>query len=202
MDKLSPVLQGLIEALRVLPGVGPRQAQRMAYHLLQYQRSGAEKLAHMLSQAVAVLRHCALCHTLTEVEICATCTDEQRDRSLLCVVETPADQFKLEQTLAYKGLYFVLMGKLSPIEGVGPSEIHFEYLVQRILQATSTVRELIVATSFTSTGDATAYAIGELLKDHPIKITRLARGVPSGSELEYVDPATIARAMLDRRQLD
>ena len=202
MEKSSSVLQGLVDALRVLPGVGPRQAQRMAYHLLQYERSGAEKLAQMITHAVSTLRHCIQCQTLTETEICATCADDRRDRGLLCVVETPADQFKVEQTLAYKGMYFVLLGKLSPIEGIGPSEIHFEHLTQRVLQASFAVREVIVATSFTSTGEATAYAIGELLKNYPVKVTRLARGVPSGSELEYVDVATIANAVLERRALD
>jgi recombination protein RecR len=202
MEKSSSVLQGLVDALRVFPGVGPRQAQRMAYHLLQYERAGAEKLAQMITHAVSVLRHCIQCHTLTETETCATCADARRDRGLLCVVETPADQFKIEQTLAYKGMYFVLLGKLSPIEGIGPSEIHFEQLMQRVMQASFPVREVIVATSFTSTGEATAYAIGELLKNHPVKVTRLARGVPSGSELEYVDVATIANAVLERRTLD
>lgn len=194
-------LQELIEALRVLPGVGPRSAQRMAYHLLHHERLGAEKLAFALTQAITRLRHCQLCNTLSEEEICTTCIDPNRDQTSLCIVESPADQVMIEQTMAYKGLYFVLLGKLSPLDGIGPNEIHLNRLLQRISDAQPAIEEVILATNFTSEGDITAYSIGEMLKNYPIKISRLARGIPTGGELEYVDPATIARAVLDRKKL-
>jgi recombination protein RecR len=190
-------LPALIEALRRLPGVGHKTASRMAYHLLQHDREGAQLLAQALQQAASRMRHCSQCHTFTEDEICETCRNPQRDHSKLCVVETPADQSALERTGAFKGLYFVLMGKLSPLDGIGPKDIGLATLFER---ATSgQVQEVILATNFTAEGEATAHVIGEALKARGLKVTRLARGVPAGSELEYVDLGTIAHALVDRR---
>lgn len=190
-------LDALIQALKRLPGVGIKSAQRMAFHLLQHDRHGAEMLARALQAAVAGVHHCERCHTFTEAPICATCLDPQRDATKLCVVETPADQSALERTGAYKGLYFVLMGKLSPLDGVGPHEIGLKKLFDRALDGT--VQEVILATNFTAEGEATAHVIGEALKARGLMLTRLARGVPAGSELEYVDLGTIAHALVDRR---
>lgn len=190
-------LDALIQALKRLPGVGVKSAQRMAFHLLQHDRHGAETLARALQAAVAGVHHCERCHTFTEAPICATCLDPQRDATKLCVVETPADQSALERTGAYKGLYFVLMGKLSPLDGVGPNEIGLKKLFDRALDGT--VQEVILATNFTAEGEATAHVIGEALKARGLTLTRLARGVPAGSELEYVDLGTIAHALVDRR---
>ncbi|MBX3611448.1 MAG: recombination mediator RecR [Hydrogenophaga sp.] len=194
-------LDGLIDALRRLPGVGVKSAQRMAFHLLQHDREGARRLAGALTQAVDNVRHCARCHTFTEDEICSTCRDPRRDRSVLCVVETPADQAAMERTGAYKGLYFVLMGKLSPLDGVGPRDIGLDRLFDRIDEADPEVplREIILATNFTAEGETTAHVIAQALKDRGLQVTRLARGVPIGSELEYVDLGTIAHALVDRR---
>jgi recombination protein RecR len=172
----------------------------MAYHLLQHDRDGARRLALSLEQAVRHVRHCARCHTFSEAEVCATCLDPRRDASLLCVVETPADQAALERTGAYRGLYFVLMGKLSPLDGVGAHDIALRRLFERVAQEPPhEVRELILATNFTAEGEATAHVITQLLKTLQVKVTRLARGVPIGSELEYVDLGTIAHALADRR---
>jgi len=195
--KILSALENLTEALRRLPGIGPKSAQRMAYHLLQHDREGAARLGLALTEAVTKIRHCTLCNTFTEAEVCDTCASERRDRSLLCVVETPADQVMIEQTLTYKGLYFVLMGKLSPLDGIGPKEIHLERLAARA--ADGLVTEVILATNFTNEGEATAHYIGAMLKQRGLKVTRLARGVPAGGELEYVDAGTIAQAVLDRR---
>ena len=190
-------LEALIQALRRLPGVGIKSASRMAFHLLQHDRQGAQLMAQALQQAATSIRHCTLCHTFTENEVCATCLDPQRDRSKLCVVETPADQAAVERTAAYRGLYFVLMGRLSPLDGIGPNDIGLAKLFAR---ATSgDVQEVILATNFTAEGEATAHVIGEALKTRGLRVTRLARGVPAGSELEYVDLGTIAHAMVDRR---
>ena len=190
-------LDFLTEALRRLPGVGPKSAQRMAYHLMQHDREGAALLGRALSQAVENIQHCSRCNTFTEHAICETCLNDNRDASLLCVVETPADQLMIEQTLTYKGLYFVLMGRLSPLDGIGPKDIHLEKLVTRATDGV--VNELVLATNFTNEGEATAHYISETLKARGLKVSRLARGVPVGGELEYVDAGTIARAMLDRR---
>ena len=190
-------LNTLIQALRRLPGVGVRSAQRMAFHLLQHDREGAAVLARALQDAVAQVRHCALCHTFTESEICATCSDPRRDASKLCVVETPADQAALERTGAFRGRYFVLMGRLSPLDGVGPRDIGVHKLIERV--GDGTVQEVILATNFTAEGEATAHVIGQALKSRGLTVTRLARGVPAGSELEYVDLGTIAHALADRR---
>ena len=190
-------LNVLIEALRRLPGVGVKSASRIAFHLLQHDRAGAQLLAQALEQAAARVRHCTLCHTFTEDEVCATCRDPQRDRSKLCIVETPADQAAVERTAAYKGLYFVLMGKLSPLDGIGPKDIGLAKLFERA--GDGVVQEVILATNFTAEGEATAHVIAEALKARGLAVTRLARGVPAGSELEYVDLGTIAHALVDRR---
>ena len=196
MKPHSP-LEQLIEALRRLPGIGPKSAQRMAFHLLQHDRDGASMLGEALLQAVAQVQHCRACHTFSEQEICDTCANPQRDRKLLCVVETPADQLAIEQTHSYRGLYFVLMGRLSPLDGMGPKEINLERLIERA--ADGIVEEVILATNFTSEGEATAHYVSELLRGRGVRTTRLARGVPVGGELEYVDVGTVARALLDRR---
>ncbi len=187
----------LTEALRRLPGIGPKSAQRMAYHLLQHDRDGAAMLARALFQAVESIHHCSLCNTFTECPVCEMCLDEARDKTLLCVVETPADQLMIEQTLTFKGRYFVLMGRLSPLDGIGPKDIHLEKLLTRATDGN--VTEIVLATNFTNEGEATAHYISEMLKARGLKVSRLARGVPVGGELEYVDAGTIARAMLDRR---
>jgi recombination protein RecR len=190
-------LNALIESLRRLPGVGVKSASRMAYHLLQHDRGGMQVLAQALDRAATQIRHCSRCHTFTEGEVCATCQDPQRDASKLCVVETPADQAAVERTSAYRGLYFVLMGKLSPLDGVGPKDIGLQKLFARA--GDGVVQEVILATNFTAEGEATAHVIGEALKSRGLRVTRLARGVPAGSELEYVDLGTIAHALVDRR---
>nr|WP_255520208.1 recombination mediator RecR [Ramlibacter aurantiacus] len=190
-------MPALIDALRRLPGVGQKSASRMAYHLLQHDREGAQLLAQALQQAASRMRHCSQCHTFTEDEVCDTCRNPQRDASKLCVVETPADQAALERTGAFRGLYFVLMGKLSPLDGIGPKDIGLSRLFERATDGR--VQEVIVATNFTAEGEATAHVIGEALKARGLKVTRLARGVPAGSELEYVDLGTIAHALVDRR---
>ena len=202
-------LDNLTQALRKLPGVGAKSAARMAFHLLQHDKPGALKIAQALEHAVVSIRHCALCNTLTEQEICSTCASLQRDRSKLCVVETPADQAALERTLAYRGVYFVLMGKLSPLDGIGPNDIGLQKLFDRVVPkdehgellppASREVQEVILATNFTAEGEATAHVIGQALRSRGVQVTRLARGVPVGSELEYVDLGTIAHALVDRR---
>lgn len=193
----EPALDGLIEALRRLPGVGVKSAQRLAFHLLQHDRDGAKRLARALDDAVAKTRHCARCHTFTEGEVCATCLDPRRDARLLCVVESPADQAALERSGSYAGLYFVLMGRLSPLDGVGAQDIGAAELLDRA--GDGVVQEVILATSFTAEGEVTAHALAQALRSRGLKVTRLARGVPAGSELEYVDLGTIAHALVDRR---
>ena len=190
-------LEVLIQALRRLPGVGVKSASRMAFHLLQHDRPGALSLSRALQQAADSVQHCERCHTFTQAPICATCLDARRDASKLCVVETPADQSAVERTGAYKGLYFVLMGKLSPLDGVGPKDIGLKELFERACDGL--VQEVILATNFTAEGEATAHVISEGLKERGLRLTRLARGVPVGSELEYVDLGTIAHALVDRR---
>jgi recombination protein RecR len=193
----EPALDALIEALRRLPGVGVKSAQRIAFHLLQHDRAGAEKLAGALAGALKQMRHCARCHTFTESELCSTCSDARRDARLLAVVETPADQAALERSGGYKGLYFVLMGRISPLDGVGPGDIGLARLLERACDGL--VQEVILATGFSAEGEVTAQAIAEALRARGLKVTRLARGVPAGSELEYVDLSTIAYALVDRR---
>lgn len=193
----EPALEALIDSLRSLPGIGEKSARRMALHLLQHDRPGAQRLALSLQAAVANVRHCERCHTFTEGALCGICADEQRDARLLCVVETPADQAAMERTGSYAGYYFVLMGRLSPLDGVGVHDIGLRALIDRAAHAA--VEEVIVATNFTAEGEATAHAVSEALKSRGLRVTRLARGVPVGSELEYVDLGTIAHALVDRR---
>jgi recombination protein RecR len=193
----EPSLSALIDALRRLPGVGIKSAQRMAFHLLQHDREGALRLAHALSGAVAQVHHCRRCHTFSESELCGVCSDPRRDASKLAVVETPADQAALERTGSYRGCYFVLMGRLSPIDGVGVRDIGVAELLERA--ADPAVEEVILALGFSAEGEATAHALAQALKARGKAVTRLARGVPAGSELEYVDLSTIAHALSDRR---
>jgi recombination protein RecR len=193
----DPLLSGLIEALRVLPGVGQKSAQRMAYHLLQHDRQGAIKLAQMLLQSVDEIGHCERCHTFTRDRLCGVCTDPTRDSRQLCVVETPADLAALERTGSYRGLYFVLAGAISPLDGIGMGDIGVAPLLKRARDGM--VEEVVLATNFTAQGEVTAHVIQEQLKASGLKVTRLARGVPVGSELEYVDLGTIAHALMDRR---
>lgn len=190
-------LQVLIDALRGLPGVGVKTAQRMAFHLLQHDRAGAETLAGALTSALREVRHCERCYTFTAQAVCQTCLDPARDASLLCVVETPADQSALERSGSYKGHYFVLMGRLSPLDGVGLDDIGVKPLIERATDGS--VQEVIIATSFTATGEATAHVLSQVLKARGLRVTRLSRGVPVGSDLEFVDLGTIAYAISDRR---
>ena len=190
-------LEELIQALRCLPGVGPKSAQRMAYHLLQRDQKGAERLAQGLNEALGRIRHCTRCNTFTESETCAVCSSTRRDASLLCVVESPGDLLMMEQTQSYSGLYFVLMGRLSPLDGIGPREIHLDRLVKRATDGE--VREVILATNFTVEGEATAHYVSELLAGKGLKVSRIARGLPVGGELEHVDSGTLAQAVLERR---
>jgi recombination protein RecR len=187
----------LVDALKALPGIGPRAAQRIAFDLVERKREEAETLAQAITRALETLRHCESCNTLSETPICALCASPRRDKSLLCVVESPADQITLEQSGAFSGLYFVLMGRLSPLDGVGPGEIHLERLVERATDGS--VKEVILATNFTNEGEVTAHVITELLESQGVKVSRLARGIPIGSELEYVDAATVAQAVRERR---
>ncbi|RYF83347.1 MAG: recombination protein RecR [Comamonadaceae bacterium] len=190
-------LDTLVDSLRRLPGVGAKSASRMAFHLLQHDREGAHVLARALQTAAQHIRHCERCNTFTEAPLCSLCADPRRDASKLCVVETPADQAALERTGAFRGYYFVLMGKLSPLDGIGPRDIGVHQLMERALDGQ--VSEVILATNFTAEGEATAHVIGEALRARGLTVTRLARGVPAGSELEYVDLGTIAHALVDRR---
>ena len=196
----ASALDALVRALQRLPGVGVKSASRMAFHLLQHDRDGALQLAAALQAASSAVRHCALCNTFTEAEVCPTCLDPARDAGLLCVVETPADQAALERTGAYRGRYFVLMGRLSPLDGVGPGDIGLKALFERVSHhGPNEVREVILATNFTAAGEATAHVIAQALRTEGMRVTRLSRGVPIGSELEYVDLGTIAHALADRR---
>ena len=190
-------LEELIQALRCLPGVGPKSAQRMAYHLLQRDQKGAQRLSRALEEALARIRHCTRCNTFTEAELCVLCASPRRDASLLCVVESPGDLLMMEQSQSYSGLYFVLMGRLSPLDGIGPDEIHLDRLEKRATDGA--VREVILATNFTAEGEATAHYIGELLAGKGLKLSRIARGLPVGGELEHVDAGTLAQAVLERR---
>ena len=190
-------LEALIDALRKLPGVGVKSAQRMAFHLLQHDREGAQRLALALQAAVQGVHHCLRCHTFSELEVCSICLDAGRDSRQLLVVETPADLAALERTGSYRGLYFVLMGRLSPLDGIGIDDIGVHPLLERAVDGQ--VEEVILATNFTAEGEATAHVLSLALKLRGLVVTRLARGVPAGSELEYVDLSTIAHALSDRR---
>ena len=190
-------LNALIEALRCLPGIGPKSAQRMAYHLLQHDRSGAKLLSDSLIHALEAIRHCQRCNTLTESSVCERCLSPNRDQTLLCVVETPVDMNMMEQTAAYQGLYYVLMGRISPLDGVGPRELGLQQLLDRVLDGV--VREVILATNFTNEGEATAHYVTSMLRTKGVSVTRIARGVPVGGELEYVDSGTLAQALRERK---
>ena len=190
-------LDELIEALRCLPGVGPKSAQRMAYHLLQRDRRGAERLALGLQASLQRLQHCIRCNNFSEAEICDRCASTRRDATLLCIVEMPVDAVSMEQTHAYGGLYYVLMGRLSPLDGIGPRELAFERLFARATDGV--VNEVILATNFTNEGEATAHYLSELLHARGLKVSRIARGLPVGGELEFTDAATVAQALLERR---
>ncbi|MDI3515446.1 MAG: recombination protein RecR [Rhodocyclaceae bacterium] len=192
-------LDELIEALRCLPGVGPKSAQRMAYHLLQRDQRGAARLGHALLHALEVLRHCERCNTFSEEAVCPRCANPRRDPALLCVVEMPADLAMIEQTQSYNGLYYVLMGRLSPLDGIGPRELRLDKLIARATE--EGVREVILATNFTNEGEATAHTVATLLSARGVKVSRLSRGVPVGGELEHTDTGTIAQALVERRSV-
>ena len=199
-DAYSPLLNQLIEALQCLPGVGVKSAQRMAFHLLDKDREGGGRLASVLDRAVSSIRNCERCRMLTEEPLCRFCTSDRRDTSQLCIVETPADLLAIEQSGAYRGRYFVLMGHLSPIDGIGPSELGLELLEQRL--AKERFGEVVLATSVTVEGDATAHLVAALAHKHGLKASRIAYGVPVGGELEYIDGGTLARALAGRRQIE
>lgn len=190
-------LEALIEALRCLPGIGPKSAQRMAYHLLQSDRKGAQRLGDAVLHALQAIRHCQLCNTFTEDDLCERCASPRRNPSVLCVVETPVDMNMMEQTLAYQGLYYVLMGRISPLDGVGSRELGLEKLMARALDGV--VREVILATNYTNEGEATAHYVTAMLRPRGVNVTRIARGVPVGGELEYVDSGTLAQALRERK---
>jgi len=197
--KTPSSLHHLIEALRVIPGVGPKSAQRIAYQLLEHDRDGALRLAAALREAVEQVRHCEQCNTFTEQALCELCGSTRRNAGLLCVVETPADQLRMEQTQTYDGLYYVLLGRLSPLDGVGPRELHLDRLMRRATDGV--VAEVILATNFTAEGEATAHYVGETLRARGLRVSRIARGLPVGGELEFVDSGTLAQAFLERRQV-
>jgi recombination protein RecR len=195
----SPAIEALKQALRRLPGVGPKSAQRMALHLMGRDREGARVLAEALRTALERVRHCLQCNDFSEEELCPLCSSPRRNKSLLCVVESPADLASIEQSGAYSGLYFVLMGRLSPLDGIGPEELKLDRL-EKLLDRQE-VKEIILATNLTVEGEATAHYIGELARARGIKASRIAYGVPVGGELEYTDRGTLARAMSGRREL-
>lgn len=190
-------LEELVGALRCLPGVGPKSAQRIAYHLLQHDPAGARRLARALESSVTCLSHCERCNNFTELEVCERCQSAKRDPASLCVVESPADLNAMEQTHAFNGLYYVLMGRLSPLDGIGPRELAFDRFLARTMDGV--VKEVILATNLTNEGEATAHYLSELLHSRGIRVSRIARGLPLGSELEYSDAASVAQAFLERR---
>ena len=196
---LSPLIDKLIESLQILPGVGPKSAQRMAFYLLERNRDGAASLSNCLLEAVERIGHCEKCRTLTEEKICSVCSNPGRDESMLCIVETPSDVMLVNKVTGYKGLYFVLMGHLSPLDGIGPDELGLDQLAKRL--DSNTVEELILATNPTVEGEATAHYISEMARKRGIRATRLAHGVPLGGELEFVDGGTLSQAFSDRRDL-
>ncbi|MCG5512632.1 recombination mediator RecR [Ectothiorhodospira shaposhnikovii] len=195
----APLLDRLVEALRCLPGVGPKSAQRMALHVLERDREGALRLAEVLKEAVERIGHCRCCRTLTEHALCRVCADTHRDRHLLCVVETPADQMAIEQATGFRGQYHVLLGQLSPLDGVGPEELGLDRLEARL--AEGEIRELILATGTTVEGEVTAHYIADMARALGVRTTRIAHGIPLGGELEYVDRGTLSHAFSGRRDL-
>lgn len=198
--KFSPALQELIEALRCLPGVGPKSAQRMTLHLLERDREGAAQLSNALQAAVDRIDHCSRCRNFTELDVCEICADPRRDASTICVVETPADVLAIEQSGSFRGIYFVLMGHLSPIDGIGPAEIGLDRFQQRVVD--EGISEVILATNPTVEGEATAYYLIDMLQPRGIRVSRIAHGVPLGGELEYVDGSTLAHALSGRRPVE
>lgn len=192
----SPLINRLCAALRCLPGVGPKSAQRMVFHLLERNKQGGLELAHLLEEAITKVGHCGSCRTLCEERECRLCANPNRDRSTLCVVETPADVLAVEQTGGYQGVYFVLMGHLSPLDGIGPEDLGVDLFRARL--GTGEVQEVILATNPTAEGEATAYYLAEIAKLQAIRVSRIAHGVPFGGELEYTDGSTLARALLAR----
>lgn len=200
MSNFSPLIDELIEALRCLPGVGPKSAQRISFQLLERNRGGAQRLSDALSKAVAEVGHCRSCRTLTEDAECQLCRDPRRDQHTICVVESPADVLAFEQGGDYRGLYFVLMGRLSPIDGIGPQEIGIDRLIERV-QALA-VKELILATNPTVEGEATAFYIAEEMRRLGVAVSRIAHGVPLGGELEYVDSGTLSHALKGRQRFE
>ena len=198
--KLSPALQNLTEALRCLPGVGPKSAQRMTLHLLERDREGASALAKALQTAVDKVDHCSRCRNFTELEVCEICSDPRREVNTICVVETPADVLAVEQSGSYRGLYFVLMGHLSPIDGIGPAELGLDKFQQRVVD--EGIEEVILATNPTVEGEATAYYLSDVLQREGVRVSRIAHGVPLGGELEYVDGSTLAHAFSGRRLVE
>ncbi|MFO1351020.1 MAG: recombination mediator RecR [Gammaproteobacteria bacterium] len=198
MAVFSPLLGQLIESLRCLPGVGPKSAQRMAFYLLERDRDGARRLVEAMQAALDGVGRCRWCRTLSETEICSLCSNAGRDRALLCIVETPADVLAIEQATGFKGLYFVLMGHLSPLDGVGPGELGLEQLEARL--GGGEVEEVIIATNPTVEGEATAHYIAGLARERSIRATRIAHGVPLGGELEYIDSGTLSHSFSGRRE--
>ena len=198
MKKIE-VLENLVDALKILPGVGPKSALRLTYFLLQRNRSGAKNLSEKISNALEQLMHCELCNNFSEEPKCSICLSNNRDLSTICIVEMPTDLLMLEETHSYNGLYFILMGRLSPLDGIGPNDIHLSKLINRIKD--SNIKELILATNFTVEGNATAEYIKELFKDVGIKTSRIARGLPMGGEIEYVDSGTLAQAIVERKAI-
>ena len=195
----SPLIGRLMEALRCLPGVGPKSAQRMAFHLLERNPEGARRLARVLQEAVEKVGRCAECRTLSETPLCRLCTAGNRNAAQLCVVENPADVQAIEQTTSYQGLYFVLLGHLSPLDGVGPEQIGLDQLARRFGEGA--VKEVILATNPTVEGEATAHYIADMARQYAIKASRIAYGVPFGGELEYVDSGTLTHALAGRREI-
>ncbi len=197
---MSPLLQQLIDALKCLPGVGPKSAQRMAFYLLERDIDGAKNLSAALTEAVEKIGHCSMCRTLSENELCDICASASRENGKLCVIETPADVFAIEHTAEFRGKYFVLMGHLSPLDGIGPSELGLDLLEQRL--ADGEIKELILATNPTVEGEATAHYISDMAARHQVMTTRIAHGVPLGGELEYIDSGTLAHAFSGRQRFD
>jgi len=193
-----PSLEALKQALRRLPGVGPKSAQRMAFHLLERDREGARAIAQALLNAVERVKHCQRCNNFSETDLCGICSSPQRDPSLLCVVESPADLVSLDQAGVYNGMYFVLMGRLSPLDGIGPEELRLDRFEALLDQGQ--IKEVVLATNLTMEGEATAHYVSELVRKRGIRVTRIAYGVPVGGELEYIDRSTLARALSGRRE--
>jgi recombination protein RecR len=198
-ELFSPLIEELIEAFRALPSIGRKSAQRMAFHLLERDRAAGKRLAEALSASMDKIGHCELCQILTEKALCDVCSSEKRDKETLCIVEMPMDVLSLEQTGAYRGLYFVLMGHLSPLDGIGPEELKLDILEARL--GSESIHEIILATSSTAEGQATAYYISRLAERHAIPCFRIAQGIPIGGELEYMDPTTLTHALTERKKV-